>query len=238
MNHNPVNHHEWEELVALAALGGLEAAETATLEGHLATCAECRRTLAEYQQVAAQLDQTVPLVAAPAHLEQRLLGQIRRGRRRDGRAALRWLAIGATSVALLLGGYSLALRGELQQQTSALAELQKSLAGPNARLIPLSPTTNVAARGQFTWTPGQAVASLVVEGLPPLQPGQVYQLWLVRKDGTIDPAGTFSQAAEGEIRTTVRAPVGWSNYANVGISAEPAPAPKQPSSSGIVQGDF
>ncbi|MBA3468844.1 MAG: anti-sigma factor [Herpetosiphonaceae bacterium] len=235
MKHTPANHEEWENLIAIAALEGLEPAESAALERHLATCADCRQALADYRHVAAQLDQMIPLVTAPAHLEQRLLGQIRRPARRS---PLRWLAAVATVVALLLGGYSWNLRGELQRQTSALAELQRSLAGPNARLIPLSATSNVAARGQFTWTPGQAVASLVVEGLPLLEPGHVYQLWLVRKDGTIDPAGTFSQAAEGEIRATVRAPVGWSNYANVGISAEPASAPKQPSSTGIVQGDF
>ncbi len=237
MKHTRVNHEEWAELVALAALGGLDSAEHAGLEGHLATCADCRRALADYRYVAAQLAETVPLVQAPAHLEQRLLGQIRR-QRRAGSTPLRWLAVAATVVALLLGGYSWTLRGQLQQQASALAELQRSLAGPEARLIPLSATSASAARGQFTWTPGQAVASLVVEGLPPLAPGHVYQLWLIRKDGTVDPVGTFSQAAEGEIRTTVRAPVGWSNYANVGISAEPASAPKQPSATEIVHGDF
>lgn len=238
MKHNPANHEEWEDLVALAALGGLDAAETADLERHLATCGPCRAALGDYRSVVAQLDQTIPMVEAPAHLEGRLLTEIQRSQRPVPRSPLRWLAVAATIVALLLGGYSWTLRHALEQQSSALAELQHSLAGPDARLIPLSATSNVAARGQFTWTPGQPVASLVVEGLPPLQPGHVYQLWLVRKDGTIDPAGTFSQAAEGEIRATVRAPVGWSKYANVGISVEPVSAPIQPSSTGIIQGDF
>lgn len=235
MNNNLDNHEEWEDLVALAALGGLAAPEQDDLQRHLATCAHCRQALMDYGDVATHLDQTIPLVQAPAHLEQRLLKQIRRERQRS---PIRWLALAATIIALLLGGYSWRLQREVQQQRSTLSELLHSLAGPNARLIALNAISNTPTRGQFTWTPGQPVASLVVEALPPLPSGYVYQLWLVRKDGTIDPAGTFRQTDNGGIRATVRAPVAWSNYAQVGISAEPTANPQKPTSKGIVQGNF
>jgi anti-sigma factor RsiW len=56
--------------------GELSAEQAASLEQHLAGCAECRAELARLQAVMAALE-TWPLVVEPAHLTDRIMRQVR-----------------------------------------------------------------------------------------------------------------------------------------------------------------
>jgi anti-sigma factor RsiW len=75
--HNQSSHQEWDDLTALAALGDLDARDQERFAAHLAGCPACQAALSDYRQVTARLDQSIPLVDAPAHLAERLGRQMR-----------------------------------------------------------------------------------------------------------------------------------------------------------------
>ena len=72
-----MNHEEYKELLAAAALDALDAADGRALDAHLATCAECRAGLAELRAVAALLAHTTTPAAPSSDLRARLLAQIK-----------------------------------------------------------------------------------------------------------------------------------------------------------------
>jgi anti-sigma-K factor RskA len=72
-----MGHEDYKELLALEAAGALAPDESRALAGHLASCEECRRELAELRDTAAALLYTVAPVAPPAHLRSRVLEQVR-----------------------------------------------------------------------------------------------------------------------------------------------------------------
>ena len=69
-----------QELLAEYALGTLDADEQARVERHLAQCADCRRLLAEYQEVAGALPQALAAVSPwrlPSAAKTRLLQSLK-----------------------------------------------------------------------------------------------------------------------------------------------------------------
>ena len=64
-------------MLAVQALGALEAAEARDLDRHLLTCAECRAEAAEWNDTAAMLAYTVPAAQPPAELRSRILAGAR-----------------------------------------------------------------------------------------------------------------------------------------------------------------
>jgi anti-sigma-K factor RskA len=64
-------------MLAAQALGALDAAEARELEEHLLTCAECRAEAAEWNDTAAALAYTSPMVEPPAELRSRILASAR-----------------------------------------------------------------------------------------------------------------------------------------------------------------
>jgi anti-sigma-K factor RskA len=64
-------------MIAAHALDALEAAEARELETHLATCAECRRELAAWQDVSASLVYAAPLAEPSAEVRSRILESVR-----------------------------------------------------------------------------------------------------------------------------------------------------------------
>lgn len=70
-------HEEFDELLALRALGALDGDDLRRLEAHLATgCAECARELAELEPTAALLAWGADAAAPPASLRARLLDAV------------------------------------------------------------------------------------------------------------------------------------------------------------------
>jgi anti-sigma-K factor RskA len=64
-------------MIAAHALGALEAAEARELDGHLATCAECRAELDAWQDASASLALAAPLAEPSAGLRSRILDSVR-----------------------------------------------------------------------------------------------------------------------------------------------------------------
>jgi anti-sigma-K factor RskA len=72
-----MRHEDYKQLVALDALGALEAGERRTLEEHLPSCAECRAELSELRDASASLAYTVAPVLPPTELRARILERVR-----------------------------------------------------------------------------------------------------------------------------------------------------------------
>lgn len=72
-----MRHEDYKELLALEALGALEAGERAPLEEHLPSCAVCREELRELADAAASLAYTVAPSAPPPALRAHILARVR-----------------------------------------------------------------------------------------------------------------------------------------------------------------
>ena len=75
-----------------------------------------------------------------------------------------------------------------------------------------------AASGEVFLPPTQDLIVLDVEGLPPLAPGEVYQVWLIGAEGAPVPSGVFAGTAA---RHAVAADP--AAYQTLAITAEPGP---------------
>ena len=72
-----MNHEEYKDLLALAALDSLDAADASALQDHLATCEECRRELSEWRNDVALLALSVDKIAPPENLRARILDRLK-----------------------------------------------------------------------------------------------------------------------------------------------------------------
>jgi anti-sigma-K factor RskA len=121
-----------------------------------------------------------------------------------------WAA--AAAILLLLSAgllvWNLRLREEIQQATAPVAET-----------IALAPTDAApGAGGEVTYLPQDDLFILEVRDLPPLEPDQVYEVWLIGEDGVPAPAGVFDQPTDQHAIVADRA-----QYNTLAITAEPGP---------------
>jgi hypothetical protein len=99
------------------------------------------------------------------------------------------------------------LREQIQQTTAPIAET-----------IALAPTDAAPdASGEVTYLPQDKLLMLDVRDLPPLEPDQVYEVWLIGAEGPV-PAGTFDQPTDQHAVVADR-----DLYDTLAITAEPGP---------------
>lgn len=204
-----------DELIAAHALDALDADAAAAAERHLAECPQCRRQLEEYQAVVAGLAVSVPQVAPPPDLRDRILTAVepvvpapsaaepRRGRR------LRWPsiavpALGLAVVALLI--WNVSLRSDIDSLHSSLS---------NDR------TASMAGFGNVVAQPSGTVKIFASPSSPPS--GKTYEAWVITPAGAALPAGTFSSATTG---FTLTRPGHTGD--TIAVTVEPAGGVKQP----------
>lgn len=72
-----MGHEDYKQLLALEAVGALDSEESARLEEHLSSCAECREEARELADAAASLAYTVAAVQPPPALRANVLARIR-----------------------------------------------------------------------------------------------------------------------------------------------------------------
>ena len=195
-----------DELIALAALGVLDADDGAVLDRHIAVCARCRANALMAQRTAAALPESLDLLEAPAGLRRRLLTAVYSSagpvqpRRRTLRdvwrrvprsrilTALAPLAIGAATV---LGVWGLTRPVSAQVET-----------------FPVQASTSLpTARGVLTFYVTRSHSVLTVAGVPtPATPGQlpnVYEIWLIPSNGGPKPVAFLSPSPSGGDWTAV-----------------------------------
>jgi anti-sigma-K factor RskA len=81
---------------------------------------------------------------------------------------------------------------------------------------------------------GEPTGTLIVHGLPWLEPERQYQLWLVNDDGRVSGA-VFSVEAEGFTSVEVSAPEPLPSYYRFGITIEPAGGSPGPTGDGVLR---
>lgn len=144
----------------------------------------------------------------------------------------------AALVALLV--WNIALQRQLDNQTAQLtasrANWQTMIALLNDSAVRWYDVEGDTATGHFWAAPGGQVACLVVQGLPPLQDDQVYQVWLVH-NGEHASGGTF-EARDGNGWVLIRSNEPLSDYEFVGVTVEPRGGSAAPTGAPVLQGQI
>lgn len=245
-----------QPLLAAYALG--EASIDASARAHLLGCRSCQRALHEYAAVARTLTYDVPEAQPSPELRGRLIQAVASEQQakiatpaaprptvapapRAQRRAGLWGALAAAlAIMIALVGWGISL----QQQVDRLsAQVQASRDGWQTMIVLMNdPTVQVqrlagdTASGTFWGAPRGQVACLMVENLPALAEGSVYQVWL-RTNGSWVSAGTFP-VRPGHEWFMIRPAQAIASYDGVLVTAEPRGGSAAPAGSVLLQGDL
>ncbi len=248
-------HEEYQELVAVYALGTLDDQERQKLESHLASgCDACESALREARLVADDLVHAIAPVAPSAEVRERLLERVRQDvqpKRSSSQRSRReiWLALAtAASVALAIGltFHVLSLRQIIEQERRARFELEERLAraqesigaftSPDIQTVSLTgqgPTPGAKARAFVD--PANRRLFLYVYDLPAPPVGRTYQLWVI-VDGTPVSVGTFGVDPSGNARLDSEPLPAFEGAVAVAVTEEPAGGVPQPTGPMVLLG--
>lgn len=239
------------ELLPAYALGCLDQEEYTLVARHLEGCSACQLELESYQETVDNLALAAPEVSPAPDLKQRLMERIqppaaveprvakprvklpRTGRWQAFMNSLRrtapvWAAAGLLLL-LVLAVSNLWLWQRVRQ-------LEDQARSSGLRTITLTHTeTAPQATGMIVVGPSGWQGTLVVDGLPPLEPDRQYQLWLIR-NGERDSGAVFSVNDYGYWSAPIAAPGPIADYSAFGISIEPAGGSLTPTGARVLGG--
>ena len=231
--------HPIRDLLPGYSLGILDEEERNGVREHLAVCAACRAELASFREVAGRLAAAAPQRDLPAGLEARIMRAVGdRSARQDApgprspalqparKRGSPWPALTgiAAAVALVLGA------GNLLQWSGVLSPAARGMPPRLSTAVLAGTGSAPEAYGTIVLDPKDNKGVLAVTGLPVLDPGRQYQLWLIR-DGQRRSAGVFSPDAEGYGALLLTVPVDFRDFQSFGVSIEPrggSPSPTGP----------
>lgn len=230
---------EIRELVALAAVGALDADELARLRERIADRPDLQAELASYEDAAASLADAVAETPPPG-LRSSVLAAIRdepQPRAPEPPAPVvpitaarrrRWApvaAIGAAAAAVLAVVAVGALNGDDDGGGLRADDL---VAAPDAVTITFDGQEDGFA---LVHSPRHGAVALVGEDIPELAEDQVYELWLVQDD-TPEPMEIFAPDDDGQVEVVIpdMAPPEGATFA---ITIEPPGGSDQPTSTAI-----
>jgi anti-sigma factor RsiW len=212
-------HGAWSDSLGAYVLGALPAEEFAGFEAHLAVCRACRDDVADLQAAADALPASVPQVAPPPELKDRIMAIVEseaallaaageradrperaataeptraaepRRRRFRGWTLRPALAAGLAAALLLVGGLGGAL-----------------LAGgsPEAQTVTASVDRGQAPDARVTLQVRDGSGTLVAQRMPPPPPGRVYQVWVKRPGRDPQPTSAlWSVRSDGSAEVAV-----------------------------------
>ncbi len=243
-----------DDLLALFALGGLEADELTAVQAHLVVCPQCQAEAERQEVLVAAVAASVPARAPSPRLRAQVLAKVRAAPLgRNGaqahaaqssaparplapaaRRPLRlgwtgWLGAGLTVLVAALIGWNVYLTGQVMTLTRRVQYNQNALA-----LIAGADTSHLPLRGQgaFAAAGGNAYIDqktldivLVVQKLEPLPPDQTYQAWLISDQGPTS-GGTFRVSESGWGMAWLDVP--YVQGSTIGVSVEPTGGSAQP----------
>ena len=245
---------ELQELYPAYVLDAVNDADRARIEQHLPRCANCTGVAASYRPVAEALAFAAPPVNPPPDLKLRVLA-VTMPQTPRAQPAPSWLAqlltglsnllrapaFSAVALLLVIGLalWNVSLQNQVAQQAalsyemSAEISLQRdmlnTMAYANGQPMKLQ-GTQIASRavGRLYAPVDDTTLALIVNDLPPLPPGKVYQFWLIDVSGDRTSGGTFTVDEQGRGWLLIHAPKPLSNYQGVGITIEPIGGSRQP----------
>jgi anti-sigma-K factor RskA len=209
-------HGQFDENLALLALGSLTGEERTLLEKHLEECAACRRELEQLRGDMALMAMSVGGPKPPARARQRLLDAIAHEPHRTSlRARRAWWTLApwyAAAALVLLAGWFWRQSDQLSQRVARLesqsaeqqAQLQQArevvatLTATDALVVPVTaPNTPPQPQGKAIYVRDKARLIFVASNMPALPPQKAYELWLIPVQGAPIPAGVFKPDARG-----------------------------------------
>ena len=167
------------------------------------------------------------------------------------------LAVAVVAIALILiqnGQISrlqsevTALRAAVLAQADSVDQLNRAIDEVNAKLPQTTPSTLALfdiqgtavqpdAHGQLIFDPNNHSAVLVVTALAPLEPGRIYQVWLIEGETPIS-AGLLNVDSNGQGIVILNPEETIASFDAVGISIEPESGSLQPTGDIVMLGRF
>jgi anti-sigma factor RsiW len=187
------------QALGVYVVGAIDPAERILVDLHVASCAECREELAGLAALPALL------ALVPAHDAERLMAESTELREFEEppaelltsllrevtarRAAGRWWGIVAAAAAVVLAA-AVGVTGAhiLGGSTPAPAS---AAVGTTEKVSAYNPKTHVSAVVKYKSTAWGTTMDVQVTGIPD---GTTCQLWVVNRDGTRSPAGSWTVA--------------------------------------------
>jgi anti-sigma-K factor RskA len=250
-----------EELLPFYVLDALTDEERELVEAYLSEHPEARAQVQELQSGASALPYGVPPVEPPRHVREALMARIASDERARSQLQsepsrrvmhledlFRFLSLAAATVAILwafvLNGQVTRLRNEISTLNDRLAAQSESLEQVISTLDQINPSDVVTvslrgtdvqpgAQGQLIADPNEQSAVLVIAGLPPLEPGRTYQVWLIQGDTPVS-AGLLKVDANGQGVLVVTSEAEIGSFDALGISVEPEEGSLQPTGDIVV----
>lgn len=231
-------------LAAALSVGSIDADDHTLLQEHLSTCADCRRAAGEYLAAAARL----PLALEPLQPSPELRGKLMRavyaeaeqaGRRAAEARSTAWWRRLWIAVPTARGFTVLAAAAVVVAIAATSWALVNRQGAPTPVAVSLAATPSApSAHGQLVYDTGSTQAVLTVTGLPAPQSitagGAVYEVWLVRPNGTAVAAAYLNQQPDGTWRAAVHGNI--SGYSAVAATVEPAGGSSAPSGVRVIEG--
>jgi anti-sigma-K factor RskA len=213
-------HDQFAEDLALYALDELTGSERLELEGHLDTCAACRRELQALRGDLGLLGLSSSGPQPPARSKDRFLRAISaepRGVSSTAPAARRgmgWAWIPAMAAVVLLFALAGLWRsnGRMKDQLAELAghnqdqaiqldrlnEEMRLLTAPDAVHVSLNPQKSPKQpSGTAIFSPSRSRMMFMASNLPAVPAGKAYELWIIPMKGAPMAAGVFKPDEHG-----------------------------------------
>ena len=230
---------ELKDLYELYALGVLDGEERDEAEAHLSRgCEVCKRSLNDALVINTMLLSSTSAAAPRRRLKRRLMASV--GVERTGWG---WAAALAAACMLVV---ALWLSVQERHRASELAEARRTLMQVSAQRDTMSqalsflnqPETQQVGfskgpRGNVFVNPRSGVL-LISANLPALDPGKIFEMWLIPKGGAPRPAGLFQATGPGSAFHLLPGPVDVSTLAVVAVTIEPEAGSASPTTTPII----
>ena len=227
-------HEQLEESIAAWVLGAMESEEAEAIAAHVDGCSTCREIANRLRRVVEVLPLAAHEVEPAPRLRQRILtaagsppppaprvASIRprreaRRRRGFGQVLLERVPIYAAAAGLLLalvvGVVVGEVAGRIAQPAAPTQVARFTLSGHGAM---------AGARANVIELKSDGIALVDFSGLPPLEQGNVYELWLIKPNQQAEPAGVFVPDSTGAKMVVVGKPL--AGYATMAVTTERGP---------------
>jgi anti-sigma-K factor RskA len=232
------------DLLGAYALGCLDEEEQVRVAEHLRACAACQAEFQSYQSVVDQLPLAAPDATPPRDLRRQLMDAVRPPEQSVAPAPelTSWQKLTALwqKAAPAWGVASLVLIVILVVANVALWQrVDDSHTEPGTMRTVAFTGTDAApsAIGTLVISADGEYGSLTVDGMPPLDNSQQYQLWLIR-DGERTDGGVFSVNDEGYGALLISSPEPLSSFPSFGVTIEPAGGSPSPTGEKVLGGSL
>ena len=234
--------HALTGVYALDALGGLERDR---FEHHLTRCASCANEVQGLQDTATRFV-LADTARPPAELKERVMAGAARTRQlppaqhthvHPPEPGALWprrlampLAAACLVIAVVLGVLLGMARSQLDTTRTEQRQVAAVLNAPGARIV----SVRAALGGSATVVVASGLHELVFtsRGMPAPPGSKVYQLWLMRPDGSATSAGLLSLAPDGSTVPVLAS--GLLPGDRVGVTVEPAGGTTRPTTTPVV----